>query len=135
MKRHPIHFILPSFLAVVSSSIAAEPETSFADPAIIKDYNATREVMMKFGSKEAPVTIDGAFRLTTYNIENLFDAHDDPALSGRDDDKDEAKPEHELIATAIAIREVNADVLMAMSEKVFLLSGISEEGAEEAKKD
>lgn len=31
--------------------------------------------------------------------------------------------------------EVNAETLMAMSEKVFLLSGISEEGAEDAKKD
>ncbi|MBO6513406.1 MAG: endonuclease/exonuclease/phosphatase family protein [Phycisphaerales bacterium] len=87
---------------------AAQP---FADSQTIAKFEDMRSHMRKFGLKDAPDTAGGAFRLTTYNIENLFDAHDDPALTGRDDDADDTKPEHELIATAMAIRAVNADVL------------------------
>lgn len=89
----------------------AETKTPFADSEIITKYEATRSHLRKFGIESAPATPAGSFRLTTYNIENLFDAHDDPSLNGRDDDADETKPEHELIATAMAIHAVNADVL------------------------
>lgn len=96
--------------AIEPSATAATP-ASFADSAVISKYEDTRSHLRKFGVDSAPATQAGSFRLTTYNIENLFDAHDDPSLTGRDDDAGETKPEHELIATAMAIHAVNADVL------------------------
>ena len=85
------------------------------DPVIEEDQIVTLEDIRlesrKYGLQDAPATKEGTFRLTTYNIENLFDTHDDPALTGKNDDAGEAKPVHELIATASAIRAVNADVL------------------------
>ena len=90
---------------------APEPSEPFADPALIETYTKTRSLMQKFGLQEAPQSPEGSFRLTTYNIENLFDANDDPSLTGRDDDVDATKPEHQLIATAMAIHAVDADVI------------------------
>ena len=69
------------------------------------------EHMRRFGGDEVPAKTNGAFRLTTYNIENLFDDVDDPTLTDRNEDIDDTKPHHELLAAARAIREVNADVL------------------------
>ncbi len=94
--------------AIASQPAAAEP---YADQALVEKYEETRTLMRKFGSESAPATKDGSFRLTTYNIENLFDANDDPTLTGRDDDADGTKPEHELIATAMAIHAIDADVI------------------------
>jgi endonuclease/exonuclease/phosphatase family metal-dependent hydrolase len=53
----------------------------------------------------------GTLRLCTYNVENLFDDKDDPALSGRYEDAKAAKPEAARRAAAEAIRRVDADVL------------------------
>ena len=56
-------------------------------------------------------------RLATYNVENLFDERDDPALTGQFDDcwaRDKsvrAKPREHQEALAAAIRRLNADVI------------------------
>lgn len=120
MNRTLLSAISLSFLFVVALTQAAastQPHTkesdtdSFADSATIAKFEDMRGLMRNFGVESAPQTQAGSFRLTTYNIENLFDAHDDPSLTGRDDDADDTKPEHELIATAMAIHAVNADVI------------------------
>lgn len=95
----------------LAQSSDAKSDKSFADKNTIKEYEGTRLAMRKYGIESAPATNESSFRLTTYNIENLFDAHDDPKLTGKNDDVDSAKPEHQLIATAMAIHAVNADVL------------------------
>jgi len=100
--------------AATTTTDPAAAETSaepFADQALIEKYEDTRGHMRKFGSESAPATHKGSFRLTTYNIENLFDANDDPSLTGRDDDADGTKPEHELVATAMAIHAIDADII------------------------
>ncbi|MBL4810443.1 MAG: endonuclease/exonuclease/phosphatase family protein [Phycisphaerales bacterium] len=116
MNTNPLHLWTLTTLAIAcltQVSIASEPAATepYADQAVIEKYEETRGFMQKFGSKTAPKTQEGSFRLTIYNIENLFDAHDDPTLTGRDDDADDTKPEHELIATAMAIHAVNADII------------------------
>ncbi len=100
-------------LVLAAPALAINPvETTQADPdAQIEQFSQTREMMRQYGVDKAPDKAEGAFRLTTYNIENLFDTHDDPALTGRNDDADEAKPQHELVATAMAIRAVDPDVI------------------------
>jgi len=113
-QKFPLWTIAALALTCFSfSAWAAEPVAS--EPTNIEEakeqYEKTRILMRNFGLESAPSTAKGSFRLTTYNIENLFDTHDDPTLTGRNDDADDAKPEHQLIATSMAIHAVNADVL------------------------
>jgi endonuclease/exonuclease/phosphatase family metal-dependent hydrolase len=81
------------------------------DAKLVQLIEEADAVMRRFGIAEAPSKTPGAFRVATYNIENLFDDVDDPTLSGRDEDIDDTKPHHEMLAVARAIREINADVL------------------------
>lgn len=53
----------------------------------------------------------GAIRLATYNVENLFDDKDDPALSGSVEDRTMTTPPERLAALAATIRQLDADVL------------------------
>lgn len=53
----------------------------------------------------------GAFRLATYNVENLFDNKDDPSLKGDEEDLDDTKPDEQLRALANTIRTIDADVI------------------------
>lgn len=98
---------------LASTAISAHPAPAepIDDESQIVTLEDIRLESRKYGVQDAPATQDGAFRLTTYNIENLFDTHDDPELTGKNDDAGEEKPVHELIATASAIHAVNADVL------------------------
>jgi len=116
MSLTPLQFWTHTTLAIVCFSIpgiASQPVATepYADQAVVEKYEETRRHMRKFGSESAPPKQNGAFRLTTYNIENLFDANDDPTLTGRDEDIDDTKPEHQLIATAMAIHAINPDVI------------------------
>ncbi|MBL4698405.1 MAG: endonuclease/exonuclease/phosphatase family protein, partial [Phycisphaerales bacterium] len=43
--------------------------------------------------------------------ENLFDDVDDPTLTGRNDDADNTKPVHQMIAVARAIHKLDSDVI------------------------
>ncbi|XHC27187.1 endonuclease/exonuclease/phosphatase family protein [Phycisphaerales bacterium ac7] len=71
----------------------------------------------RLGLADAPSKADGAVRLATYNVLNLFDEHDNPALEGRFDDMHSsreglrAKPDEQLKAVAEAIRRLNADII------------------------
>jgi endonuclease/exonuclease/phosphatase family metal-dependent hydrolase len=73
------------------------------------------EGVRRFGSAEPIARSPGALRLATYNAENLFDDHDDPALSGAHEDAGQAKPPAQLRALAATIHRLDADVL-AMQE-------------------
>ena len=53
----------------------------------------------------------GALRLATYNVENLFDGDDDPALSGEHEDLSEQTSETRLRGLAEVIRKLDADIL------------------------
>jgi endonuclease/exonuclease/phosphatase family metal-dependent hydrolase len=70
-----------------------------------------RAHLHRFGLTEAPAKTAGAVRIATYNLENLFDDVDDPALSGREEDAGMTKPAAELAELARAIRALDADVL------------------------
>lgn len=95
-------------LAAFASHAPAQPE---ADTQLIERIELAQQSMRRFGLAKAPEKASGSFRLTTYNIENLFDEVDDPSLSGDNEDIDDAKPHHQMLAVARAIREVDADVL------------------------
>ncbi len=56
----------------------------------------------------ADVPVGDTLTIAGYNVLNLFDAYDDPY---RDDGAGEAKPPAELVALAMSIHAVNADVL------------------------
>ena len=112
---------LPAALLIVGSIFAgstiAQPATDAPDPVdtSVKTLNEKIEyaenTMRRFGLAKAPKKTPGSFRLTTYNIENLFDDLDDPSLTGRNDDADETKPEHQRLAVARAIRKLDSDVI------------------------
>lgn len=69
------------------------------------------DVFHRFGVKEPRPRTPGAIRVATYNIENLFDDKDDPALTGRNEDIDDTKPVAQCEAVAQTIRRIDADVL------------------------
>jgi endonuclease/exonuclease/phosphatase family metal-dependent hydrolase len=98
-------------LALLSPTATADEPMSQEDITLTKLIESTQKTMRRFGSASAPDKQDHTFRLTTYNIENLFDDVDDPTLTGKNDDADEAKPHHQLLAAAYAIREIDSDVL------------------------
>ncbi len=89
-----------------SASTQSSPDQELLDTII-----RAEETMRRFGIAQAPAKAPGTFRLTAYNIENLFDDVDDPALTGRNEDIDDTKPEHQMIAAARAIRKLDSDVL------------------------
>ncbi len=73
---------------------------------------AADDDFIRFGLKEAPLKHAGAIRLATYNVENLFDDIDDPDLSGRNEDIDDAKPQTQLEGLSEAIHALDADILV-----------------------
>jgi len=81
---------------------------SFAQPAVAPPTAAPAP---RFGSAAAPARPAGTIRLAAYNIENLFDDRDDPALKDEHEDKDLVKPAAHCVAAAAAIRAADADVL------------------------
>ncbi len=89
----------------------AAPSLEEAHPELMAEIEAS-QVMRRFGIESATAKPDGAVRIATYNILNLFDDVDDPALSGeRHEDIDDTKALHERLAVAKAIRDLDADVL------------------------
>ena len=101
---------LPKILGASGAS-AAQPKTLTQSRQPTTQPEAGKYDFVRFGLKEAPLKHAGAIRLATYNVENLFDAIDDPDLSGRNEDIDDAKPEAELQGLADAIHALDADVL------------------------
>ncbi len=73
----------------------------------------------RLGRADAPAKADGAIRLATYNVLNLFDEHDDPTLTGRNDDMSSVKPEREKIAVADTLRRLDADIVALQEIESF----------------
>lgn len=105
---------------VVVVSLRAQPtlqppaEPTKNQPAVTGRPPADRpaaEPKRRFGLEAPLARSAGAIRLATYNIENLFDDQDNPAISGDIDDKNMTKPEALCKAAAAAIRRLDADVL------------------------
>ncbi|MEM9063860.1 MAG: endonuclease/exonuclease/phosphatase family protein [Planctomycetota bacterium] len=65
----------------------------------------------RFGIAEPKPKVDGAIRVVSYNVLNLFDDVDDPTLSGRQEDIDDTKPEAHARAVAETIRRIDPDIL------------------------
>jgi len=65
-----------------------------------------------YGVKDPPARAKGAVRLASYNMLNLFDHVDDPALSGENEDITQATPAERCEALAEAIRRLDADILV-----------------------
>ncbi len=108
-------------LAAAALFAVAQPTETPTEPPLAEapaDLLASLEAevvamdsLRRFGIATAPAKPEGSVRIATYNILNLFDAHDDPALTGDMDDAGMTKPLHESVAAARAIRAVNADIL------------------------
>lgn len=67
--------------------------------------------LIRIGDLSVPERTPGTVRIATYNVENLFDAIDDPALSGDVEDIDDTKPDEHIEMVARAIRAADADVI------------------------
>ncbi len=67
--------------------------------------------LIRHGTREATPRPPATIRLATYNVENLFDDIDDPALSGRAEDIDDTIPQERRRPLADAIRAIDADIL------------------------
>ena len=99
--------LIPSIRLATLAIACAAPPTA-ADPP---------SQSPRLGIAEAPASAPGTLRLATYNVLNLFDDHDDPALTDRHDDmfssrnNQRAKPEAQRKALADAIKRTNADII------------------------
>lgn len=99
-----------------SGACTAQPDTATEQAEGEQSQEMTQiiqaeKLMRRFGIGEPPAKAENTFRLTTYNIENLFDDVDDPTLTDRNDDAGNTKPAHQMIAVARAIRKIDSDVI------------------------
>ncbi|MCC6427770.1 MAG: endonuclease/exonuclease/phosphatase family protein [Phycisphaerales bacterium] len=103
----------------ISEASPTSPTTSTRESAHKEQQPAATQAsakseprdLIRFGSRSAKPKAAGAVRLVTYNVENLFDDKDDPALSGEHDDKGNTKPESACKGAAAAIRLLDADII------------------------
>ncbi|MGQ0628950.1 MAG: endonuclease/exonuclease/phosphatase family protein [Phycisphaerales bacterium] len=91
--------------------LAQPPAAPSAPPQPPKEPAAPTPGVRLFGTDKPTPRTPGAIRLATYNIENLFDAVDDPALSGEHEDAKALKPDADCKNVANAIKAIDADVL------------------------
>ena len=118
-RRHQLVLALATLVGLVNGACAIEPaaeqqpETAIKSEhsALIEQIAEAEQAMRRYGIDHAPAKKENTFRLTTYNVENLFDDVDDPTLSGRNEDIDDTKPEHQLIAVSRAIHKLDSDVI------------------------
>ena len=97
-------------LAVLPASIAWTQAAKTDAPEVVA-YTYNGPACAPIGFLKAPAKPKGAIRLAAYNVENLFDGKDDPALKGKDDDLPMATDETRLKNLAAAIKALDADVL------------------------
>lgn len=83
----------------------------FALLLCITSLAAAQHSTIRFGSPKPLPKAPGHIRLATYNLENLYDSVDDPALTGQYEDMNSVKPEEQLKGLAAAIRALDADIL------------------------
>ena len=105
--------IAAALLAILPVSVAsaqsAKPAKSAEPESVTYTYNGP--ACPPIGFAKAPAKAKGSIRLAAYNVENLFDGKDDPALKGKDDDLAMATDETRLKNLAAAIKALDADVL------------------------
>lgn len=94
----------PSGPGVLAQATEPHDAQDVASPQSAQD-------LIRFGRPKVIPRPPGTVRLANYNVENLFDDVDDPALSGRYEDKDMTKPEAHLRAMAEALRRLDADIV------------------------
>ncbi|MBL8747423.1 MAG: endonuclease/exonuclease/phosphatase family protein [Phycisphaerae bacterium] len=104
LRRARTHTVLAAFIALVGL-VVVFPEHAHAQAP------KTKALPPRVGSPEAKPKTKGAVRLVAYNIENLFDDKDDPALSGKNEDLTSAKPAAHKQAAANAIIKLDADII------------------------
>ncbi len=80
-------------------------------PPPVELSQAELDHLMRFGSRQPKAKAPGTVRVATYNVENLFDGIDDPSLSGRNEDMDDATPPERLVEIAVALKKLDADVV------------------------
>lgn len=120
---------LAVLLAAAPSQVAAPPAPKAptapkapsapkapAKPGTTQDGEASKSKTVKpagywFGVPKAPEKKKGAVRVAAFNVENLFDAVDDPTLQGEYDDMTMVTKPSRVEAIADAIRRLDADVL------------------------
>ena len=81
------------------------------DPENVPGLAAEPQPVNKFGYSKPFPRPDGAIRIATYNVLNLFDQADDPTLSGEFDDAKFATALDRVNQLAAAIRDVDADII------------------------
>lgn len=79
-----------------------------ADIEILPDATPLPPVREPVAPTPVAAPADGAITIASYNVLNLFDAHDDPYSA---DSASDVKPRAELEALARSIRKLNADVI------------------------
>ena len=108
--RTPRSLVLAATLALPLTLVLGScgPSTAPATPRGSAANNTTSGTgapadSIYLGTRVAPPRHDGAIRIATYNLLNLFDDIDDPAYSGNEEDIDDAKPQSERTALGDAI--------------------------------
>ncbi|MCB9845658.1 MAG: endonuclease/exonuclease/phosphatase family protein [Phycisphaeraceae bacterium] len=80
-------------------------------PPVAAQNDGDLDFLIRYGQKEPKARTPGAIRLATYNVENLFDDVDDPALSGQQEDATMTVAAERLEALARAIHRIDADII------------------------
>jgi len=106
---------MPGFRSLVVSLalLTAVPALSQGEAKLPAGGDENGKVRIGFAErpKREKHLADGVLRVGTYNLENLFDHVDDPALSGEFDDMKEPTTDARCRALAKTILEIDADVL------------------------
>ncbi|MCA9266545.1 MAG: endonuclease/exonuclease/phosphatase family protein, partial [Planctomycetales bacterium] len=89
----------------VVSLYAGSPQIVVSSPSQIR---VLEQPPQRFLPPQFDVEVGSEITIASYNVENLFDGHDDPY---RHDESTPAKPRQDIERFAAVLREVNADVL------------------------
>ncbi len=115
MQTRSILAILALSLTL-SWNVGAQVEDTKSPAAAAQDSGKKskpeRPAGPRFGVPTAPKKAEGTVRLAAYNLLNLFDHADDPALSGEWDDMKLAVTDDRAKGLADAIKRLDADILV-----------------------
>jgi endonuclease/exonuclease/phosphatase family metal-dependent hydrolase len=101
-------------LAMLASLVVSEAFAMQSERRPARDVRSSQRQQAptnKFGLAQAPKRAPGAVRIAAYNVLNLFDHVDDPALTGVHDDMLLAAADDRCRALADAIRKTDADII------------------------
>jgi len=94
-----------------TSLLAATPAPDDEQSTAERDPVTSTRPQNRFGHVRPFPRTPGAIRIASYNVLNLFDHADDPALTGEWEDMEMATSDARCRAIADAIRAVDADVI------------------------